>query len=281
MRVPSVVFTLFLTALGGSATAQPFAYVVTASQQFGVVDLASGAFQPIGAPTAEPQASLVWFGKSLLSLTVSGDLVAINPVTGATTLVGPTGLGYNAFDLAAVRGQLYATDFSNNLYSVDPRTGTATLIQATGIAPDPNVPFTLNPDGTLNLCDESFYGFAGTLYATFDAFSIDPNPGDPNYLGIDTFVSPTLYQIDPATGAAHAIGPTDLQLGATVAVDGKFYGFVNLITGFVDGFPTAQIQLVSVDLGTGRTTFIRNIDPAAGAIFGAAPVTNPSSLGSR
>jgi hypothetical protein len=62
------------------------------------------------------------------------------------------------FDLAGVNGKLYLTDFSNNLYSVNPNTGTATMIGPTGMPPDPHVPFTVNPDGTINLCDEISMG---------------------------------------------------------------------------------------------------------------------------
>jgi hypothetical protein len=271
--VPAVSVAFFLTLLRGSAAAQPLVYVVTANQQFGIVDFASGAFQRIGAPTPEPQTNLVWSKSgSLLSLTAFGNLVRINPGTGETSVVGPTGLGSNAFDLAGVRGTLYATDFSNNIYSVDPGTGAATLLLATGMQPDPNVPFTVNSNGTLNLCDETFYGLGGKLYATFDSFAVNPKHGDPDFLGITTFVDPSLYQIDPATGAATAIGPTDLHLGAAVEVDGEFYAFKLVITDFADGFPLVYSKLVSLDLETGKTTFIRNIDPAAGAIFGAAPV---------
>ncbi len=270
---------VFLTSFCASATAAPLVYVVTGNQQFGVVDLADGSFHAIGAPTPEPQANLVWSaGGVLLSLAVSGDLVSVNPATGQTNVVGPTGLGFNAFDLAALQGKLYVTDFSNNIYSVDPATGAATPMQATGIAPDPNVPFTLNADGTLNLCDESFYGVRNKLYATFDAFAVDPNSGDPNFLGITMFVQPMLYQIDPATGAATAIGPTDPQLGATVEVDGTLYAFRLVITDFANGFPVGYSQLVSVDLETGKARFIRNIDPAAGPIFGAAPVRNQGTV---
>jgi hypothetical protein len=267
-----LIAALFVGLGSRPAAAGPLVYVVTGNQQFGVVDLASGAFLPIGAPTPQPQTNLVWSGDALLSLTVSGDVVRMNPRTGEPSVVGPTGLGFNAFDLAGVRGRLYLTDFSNNVYAVDGGTGAATLLRATGIAPDPNVPFTLNPDGTFNLCDESLYGVAGRLYATFDSFAVDPNKSDAGFLGITTFVQPTLYQIDPGSGTATAIGPTDLGLGSTVEVEGRFYAFRLVITDFVGGFPVGYSQLVSLDLDSGKTTFIRNIDPAAGPIFGAAPV---------
>jgi len=116
-----------------------------------------------------------------------------------------------------------------------------------------------NGDGTFNLCDETLYGVGGRLYATFDSFKVDPVS-----LAITPVVNPDLYQIDPATGIATPVGPTDLQLGASVEV--------KTITGFVDGFPQAYSQLVTVDPATGKTTFVRNIDPAAGPIFGAAPI---------
>jgi hypothetical protein len=40
--------------------------------------------------------------------------------------------------------------------------------------PDPHVPFTVNPDGTINLCDEVLNGVGGTLYATFHSVTLNP-----------------------------------------------------------------------------------------------------------
>jgi hypothetical protein len=167
----ALIASLTLILFAASASAEPLVYVVTSNNQFGTIDLATGAFHPIGAPTPEGQSNLVWGPDgSLLSLTYSGNLEKINPATGGTTVIGATGLGSNAFDLAEVRGKLYATDFSNNIYSVDPKTGAAHFLRATGLPPDPNIPFSTNPDGTVNLCDESLYGVHGKLYATFDSF---------------------------------------------------------------------------------------------------------------
>jgi hypothetical protein len=45
-----------------------------------------------------------------------------------------------------------------------------------------------------------------------------------------------------------------------------------VITGFAGGFPQAFSELVTLDLTTGKPSFITNIDLAAGTIFGAAPV---------
>lgn len=261
------LMSLCVALLTACATAAPIVYVVTQNQQFGTVDLATGAFHQIGTNTPEGQANLVWGPSgSLLSLTYSGNLESINPVTGQTTVIGQTGLGFNAFDLAEVAGKLYATDFANNLYSVNPNTGVATLMGATGMPSDPAVPFTTNSDGTINLCDESLYGVGGTLYATFDSFTLDPNS-----LSITPTVAPAIYSINPKTGAATFIANTDLNLGASVQVNGKFYAFKWVPTGFTAFGPQIQSMIETLDLSNGGTSFVARVDPSAGGITGAAP----------
>ncbi len=264
---PTLIASLALVLFAASASAQSM-YVVTINNQFGTVDLTTGAFHATGNPTPEGQANLVWGPEgSLFSLTSSGNLEKIDPETGTTTVVGQTGLGYNAFDLAGVRGRLYATDFENNLYTVDPETGVAQFLRATGMPPDPSIPFTSNPDGTVNLCDESLYGVGGQLYATFDSFKIDPVS-----LAVTTAVNPDLYRIDPSSGVATLVGPSALNIGATVEVNGRFYAIHLVPTGWTAFGPQVRSQLFLLDLATGNTTFVTDIDPAAGAIFGAAPV---------
>ena len=62
--------------------------------QFGTVDLASGAFTPIGPGTPEGVTGLAAGPNgSLLTLSFSGNLESINPTNGAVTIVGATGLG--------------------------------------------------------------------------------------------------------------------------------------------------------------------------------------------
>src|ERR1700760_1241310 len=87
----AVVFVSYAT----SVNAAPFVYVVTLSQQFGTVDLATGAFHAIGNPTADQMANLVWGPDQVLySLTVTGsdagNLAKIDPRTGVVTDIGPT-----------------------------------------------------------------------------------------------------------------------------------------------------------------------------------------------
>ena len=280
-----LVVSFMCGLLATSASAAPFVYVVTLSQQFGTVDLANGQFTPIGSPTPDGMSNLVWWNGSLLSLATTGAnagyLVKINPATGDETVlraitVNGQPLGFNAFDAAKVGGRLYVTDFSNNLYAVDFATGDAKPVGhsggTTGLRPDPNIPFTFNSDGTFNLCDEGLYGFDGKLYATFDSYAIDPTQTPPTRA--HEYISPYVWQIDPRTGAATFIANTDWQVSAIVGVDGKFYAFETVLDTFDSdhGVPIAHAELVTLDIRPGKTRKVADIVPNPGPIFGAAPV---------
>jgi len=264
---------IFLTA---AASAAPLVYVVTVTQQFGTLDLASGQFRAIGNSTPDALSNLVWWKGALLTVTISGpnigSLARINPATGEETIIGQTGLGFNIFDLGAARGNLFVTDLNNNIYSVDPDTGVATAITATGMPPDPTIPFTFNDDGTFNLCDEGLYGANGKLYATFDSFALDVTKAPPSRA--HAHVAPALYQIDPGTGAAKFIAQTEWNLTALVAVDGRFYAFHGVIDGWDStfDFPIAHAEVVRFNFVTGQTRKLADLDPSLGIILGAAPV---------
>ena len=86
-----VSFALVLSQLTASAS---LVYVVNNAQQFGTIDLATGTFQQVGPGTPEGESGLIpGPNEALLTLTFSGNLDAIDPVTGATTVIGATGLG--------------------------------------------------------------------------------------------------------------------------------------------------------------------------------------------
>jgi hypothetical protein len=284
IAVAALVASLVFVAI--SANAAPVVYVVTASQQFGTVELATGKFHAIGNGTPDALSNLVWWkDRTLLTLVTSGEhigsLAKIDPATGQETIIGATGLGFNAFSLGEARGKLYLTDFSNNFYSVDPETGVASLIAPTGMPADPTIPFTRNDDGTFNLCDEGLYSFGGHLYATFDSWALDSIQQPPATAHV--FVSPGLYRIDPATGAATFVAETDLELSAIFDLDGKFYAFRVVVDGFdaTFNFPIAHVELVTLDLATGKTGKLTDVDHGTGPIFGAAPVRISRAMGSQ
>jgi hypothetical protein len=247
-------------------------YVVTHSQQFGTIDLNTGAYSHIGPGTPALATGLVpGPNGSLLTLTFSGNLDSINPATGIASVIGATGLAdcsnrpispcgpTSANYLGELGGTIYATDFSNNLYTVNPLTGAAKLIGPTGIPAVPAIPDSFNADGTFNAFDETLFGAGGSLYETFDAITINPSP-----FTVAPVISPDLYKINPATGLATLVAPTALTLGAAADVNGTVYVFNNM-----------QGQVDTLNLASGNTTFVSNADPATGLFAGASPVATP------
>jgi len=269
-----LILTLALVVPGLPAIAGPVVYVVTGAQQFGTVNLTTGTFAQIGPNTPEGDAGLVpGPNGSLLTLTYSGNLDSINPATGATTVVGATGLGNcttpaspcgptSANVIAELGGKVYATDYAGDLYTVNPLTGASTLVGLTGIPSVPFVPFSMNPDGSFNFFGEALFGAGGSLYATFDTGTENPVSGT-----ITPLMAEHLYRIDPSTGQTTVIGPTAFSLDTVVGVNGTYYAFEN-----------ATSQLVTLNLANGSTNFFSNVDPAAGLVFGASPTPEPGSF---
>jgi hypothetical protein len=268
-----LIGSLALVLFSVPASADSMVYIVN-GQQFGTVDLNTGAFSQIGPGTPEGTDGLVpGPNGSLLTLAFSGNLDSINPATGAVSLIGATGLAdcsmpsshcgpTSANTLGRLGGTIYATDLENNLYMVNPVTGAATLIGPTGIPAVPAIPDSTNPDGTFNAFDSSLFGAGGNLYATFDAITINPSP-----FTVTPVISPDLYQINPLTGHATLIGPTALTLGAAADVNGTVYAFENMTS-----------QVVTLNLANGNASFVGNFDPSAGIIDGATPVPEPASI---
>lgn len=287
LSAPTLLATFALGLLTASAHADPTVYVTNLFQQFGTVSLTTGVFSPIGPGTPEAGQGLVMgLGGSLLTLTTAGNLSAINPTTGIQTVVGPTGLGdcslstspcgpNSAGALTSLGGKLYATDFGNNLYTVDPLTGIATLIGATGIPPVPIIPFSMNPDGSTNLFDESLFSAGGNLYETFDVFSFATDGYTKSFA-----VAPGLYKIDPLTGIGSLQSAASPQILSATNIGGVIYVFQGGLDA-ANPFPGFQ-TLGTLNLATGNVTTLLNLDASTGPIFGIvegpSPVPEPSSL---
>ena len=250
------------------AAASLMVYAITIGFEFGALDLGSGAFLPIG-PGLPPDVGdglVQGPGTSLLSLGFSGNLYAIDPFTGQTSVVGATGLGdcstpaspcgpNSANWIGLFDGHYYVTDFANNLYSLDPKTAATKLIGPTGIPGLTFVPFSENPDGSVNVFGASLFGARGKFYAFFVTVAINFAAGT-----FHALIPGALYEIDPATGHATTIVPTDSGLSAIVNVKDTIYAF-NAWTG----------QVVVLDVTNGHTTVVTDLDPEAGVIAGAAP----------
>jgi hypothetical protein len=248
-------------------------YVITFGFQFAAVDLRSGKFQPIGPalPGDVGTGLAPGRGTSLVSLGFSGNLWAIDPFTGVTSIVGATGLGDCSMPgsyapnctnvIGRLGGTLYATDFAQNLYSVDPATGAAKLIGPTYIPSITFAPFSENPDHSFNVYAESLFSIHGRLFALFSTsaitFATDPSAAPATFRNL---IPAALYEINARTGQATRIAFTDPGLSSIVNVGDRLYGF-DAVTS----------QVVTLDLTNGHTTVVSEVDPAAGVVVGATP----------
>lgn len=278
-----LILTVALATLSGSATADTFVYITGGQSpddfpgQFGTLDVNTGAFQQIGPTGPEGYFGLApGPNGSLVTLTYAGNLNSINPATGVPTVIGPTGLGNclvispacslttSAFSVGGFNGKIYATDFHNDIYVVNPLSGTATLLSAhSGLPASPFVLGSPNPDGTLNYADEAIFQAGGKLYATFDALIFNPNTGSV----ASVVVAPELYEIDPNTGLATTVGPTELGIGGAADVNGAVYAFDDLTN-----------QAFTLHLASGSATLVGGFDPAAGVIQGAVATPEPAPI---
>lgn len=266
-------------ALATPAAAQS-AYIVDASQRFGKIDLATGQFLAIG-PGLPQGATGLSPGPhgSLISLSFSGELISIDPNTGLTTVIGPTGFSdcstpespcgpRTGSTLTSFRGLIYATDFQNSLYTLNPVTGAATLIGATGIPAVPFTPGFPTAEGTLPFYDEALFPVGDVLFATFDAAILDFATGT-----FTSVVAPSLFQIDPVTGKATRVAATALGLHAALGVGGVAYAFDSQ-TG----------KVVTLGLTDGQISDVSTFgDPGEYIITGATLETTttpePASIG--
>jgi hypothetical protein len=231
------------------------AYVISASNQFGIVDVETGSFKSIGN-TAETLSGLGPVHGILYGLDADNNLVTINPANATTKVVGNTGLpvspGGNVTLLTSLHQRLYAVDPNNNLYLINPSTGAATKVGSTGIpAPD------FNTCGCVTA--NSLAGGEGGLFFTWEV--IDDTSGT-------VLVPSTLYRIDTKTGHATAIGPTDASgpiVGAGF-VDNELYGFT---FGAAVSLPN---QILELDTETGQAKLETDQSASLDVVFGASDV---------
>jgi outer membrane protein assembly factor BamB len=248
---------------------QLLVYVITVGLEFGAIDLRSGAFLPIGPglPANVGDGLIPGPRRSLLSLGFDGSLVAIDPATGKTSVVGPTGLGdcstpaspcgpNSALWIGYFDGKFYATDFAQNLYSVNPDTGAAKLIGPTGIPALTTAPFSPDPDGvSFDVFGETLFSSHGKLYAYFSTLAVNFATGTFRVL-----TPGAIYEIDPKTGHTRFIAPTSSTLSTVVEVSDTVYAFDPLAG-----------QVLTLDVTTGQTTPVSTVDAAVGVVAGAVP----------
>ena len=247
------MFSIRSVAAGGDDKA----YVISASNQFGIVDVEKGDFKSIGN-TPEPLSGLGQVHRVLYGLDADNNLVTINPANATTKVVGNIGLpvspGGNVTLVASLSHRLYAVDPNNNLYTINPSTGAGTFVGSTGIlAPD------FNTCGCVTA--NSLAGGEGGLFFTWEV--VDETSGN-------DLVPSTLYRIDTKTGHATTIGPTNAS-GPIVGA-----GFVgNELYGFTFGAAVSlPNQILELDTETGKAKLEANQSASLDVVFGARDVSS-------
>jgi hypothetical protein len=181
-------------ALGSvGANASPFAYESTSSDQWGTIDLGTGAFTQLGTSAGQLSGLGEVGGNIYGGLSGSSTLYRINPTDGALTSIG-SDLGISYFDTGSTTSGLFAISFLNpsDLYQINPLTGTATDVGPLGITIQTAGVFT-----GMSTNSSALYITTGTRF----------------------------YSVNTSTGQATLIGSTDgPQIGAMVMLGGTLYG---------------------------------------------------------
>jgi hypothetical protein len=255
-----------LAAANGHEQDDDLAYVISASGQFGALNLETGKFLQLNPNVP---LSLVGLARghhhTIYGLDAANNLVTLDPATGAVTVIGNTGLPVGPGDSIALfaslaDGALFAVDFQNFLWSVNPQTGVATEIGFTGIA----VP----PDFAACHCVQA-NGLAGAENELFFSWEVADDPQNrPVTPPSPSDVPSTLYRINPHTAAVHKVGLTNTAapIVGLGFVDDTLYGFT---FGPAVGEPN---KILKISRGTGKARVVTDQDPSLDPVFAAIPV---------
>jgi hypothetical protein len=245
------VLALFLGCTA-SVRAGLIDYVVSASGQFGTINLQTGAFTSIGTTNFSPDGFTGLPGGILYGNDYGSNLLAVNPATGQGTLVGNMGHGILAVYLRS-DGTMFGAAFDGSWYTINRSTGAATLVGATGLG--------------LN-----YWG--GAFDSSGDMFLANGNGAN----------SSNLYSVNASTGHATLIGSIGYAVAQLDFEQGTLFGFtadgtsiisVNTTTG-AGTFVAAQDPALNTVFGAATTDSLATPEPASfislaiGAVVGLA-----------
>lgn len=204
-----------LMALAAFPAAASEVYSVFYDNRFGTVDDSNGTFAQTGTLPITQAAGIAYDDGALYAQSVQNStLVEIDPVSGASSVIGSSGLQLTSVGFAGGLNGLFEVDYSSNLYSIDPTTGGATMVGATGLAANNGSWDTsLSDDGT------NLYFTAG------GGGSIDE-----------------LYEINTATGVATDLGSTGVSgIAGSAIVNGDLELFQYHWSGATDYIYSAPL----------------------------------------
>jgi hypothetical protein len=239
----------------GAANAGSVVYVAGSGNEFGTLNLTTGAFTDIGTLNLPTNDNIfgMGFGSNgalygLDATLPTANLYQINITNADATLIGPTNPPESAIDASAdASGKLYALSQDTNaiFYSMTPATTgtTTTVVGPTGISSTGLM--AVNASGT-----QIFTGAYDPTTGTYD-----------------------LYSINPTTGVATLIGDTGFYIINGLFVNGTLYGFDDVTNAIVTINTTTGIatQVATYNLPGGDNVF-------ASALLTTTSVPEPSSV---
>jgi hypothetical protein len=238
------LFSALVLLLGASQTlATPLLGITFGTNQSAVlydVDSVTGAAGNPRPTTIGHVAGIAWSPTgSLYALTNStasqypNSLMRLDPATGASQLIGPTGLaGIVEGDLTRdpTTGQLYGcynlATGKRQLFTVNSQTGAATTIPGS-LSGDPSA-LAFSPDGTLYGIDTSLselltidktsgtiqnYRPLGVALGSTAGMAVDPLTGVFYIADGESNGTDKLYTLNPATGVLTVVGPLGVTDG--------------------------------------------------------------------
>jgi hypothetical protein len=224
-------------------------YAVALGNAFGRLDPQAGAFVQLGTlagiqnGTTGAVGDLARLpGGTLYGIQGNEDLVTIDPVAVASTLVGNVG----SLNLFAIKfrsdGVLFGASLTD-LYTINPKTAQTTHVGSFGISTAAFGYFDLAIDANGNVFLQVSY----------------PN----------STTGGTLYSVNSSTGAATQIGSIGFLVAATEFVSGTLYGFTACPT---IPCPTGTAsQVLTINPATGAGTVLVGETPQGVEISAAAP----------
>jgi hypothetical protein len=232
-------FCLVTACLGVSAVpaAAGTIYSVFYDSRFGTIDSTTGAFTQTGTLPIANASGIGAFQNELFVQSMGGELLTVDPATGAATVIGNADLSSTSVIFAGGGNGLFEFDSQSNLYSINPATGAATLIGATGLpANNSGWDTSMSDDGT-------------NLFVTAGGGG-----------AIDE-----LYEVNATTGLATDLGSTGVSGIAGSAIVGDYLDLFqyNAGTDYIYSAP-----LGSDDFTRGPALSVQIVD--GGVVLGSA-----------
>jgi hypothetical protein len=221
--------------------------------RFGTIDSSTGVFTQISTLPIAQSGGIAYDDGTLFAQSIQSELISIDPVSGASSVIGNSGLQLSSVGFAGGLNGLFEVDYQSNLYSIDPNSGTASLIGATGLAAN---------DGNW---DTSLSGTGTNLYFTAGGAGSNDE----------------LYEINPTTGVATDLGNTGVHsIAGSAIVDGNLELFqYNAGTNYIYSAPLGSIDftagpVLSAQIVDGGTVIATPVGDSADSLSASEPMSS-------